>query len=154
MALFALLPSLTWATDVYFYSASNSEPVKSATGVQRIELTTTGVNIVTTDGKSTAVSAADFDYVTFRKKVSDGIGSLKASSDEGIVFSLGSDVVRLASAEPFASVEVFDESGRKVAQGRAGETRAEVSLSALGNGLYVVKAVAGGKTAVKKIVKK
>lgn len=154
MALLALLPAMTWATDVYFYSASNPNPAKSVTDVQRIEFNQTGVNVVTTDGKSTPVSAMDFDYVMFRGKVANGIGSVKASSDQGVVFSISSDAVRLASSEPFSSVELFDEDGRKVAKGKVDGTRASLSLASLGNGLYVVKAVADGKAAVKKIVKK
>ena len=155
MALLTLLPAMHgWAADVYFYSASNSQSVESVKGVQRIEFTTTGVNVVTTDGKTIPVSASNFDYVLFREKTTTGISSIKASSDEGIVFSISSDAVSLASSEQFSSVELFDEGGRKVAKGKVDGTRASLSLASIGNGIYVVKAVAGGKTAVKKIVKK
>lgn len=151
-ALLTLLPAMTWAADVYFYNASN-EKVTSATKVQRIEFTATGVNVVTTDGKTIPVSASDFDYVMFRDKTT-GIGSVKTSSDQGIVFSINSDAVRLTSEKPFSSVELIDESGRKVAQGKVDGTQASISLASIDNGIYVVKAVAGGKTSVKKIVKK
>lgn len=152
-ALLILLPAMTWAADVYFYNAANAK-VASATKVQRIEFTSTGVNVVTTDGKTIPVSASNFDYVLFREKTTTGISSIKASSDEGIVFSISSDAVSLASSEQFSSVELFDEGGRKVAKGKVDGTRASLSLASIGNGIYVVKAVAGGKTAVKKIVKK
>ena len=151
-ALLILLPAMTWAADVYFYNAANAK-VASATKVQRIEFTSTGVNVVTTDGKTIPVSASNFDYVMFRDKTT-GIGSVKTSSDQGIVFSINSDAVRLTSEKPFSSVELIDESGRKVAQGKVDGTQASISLASIDNGIYVVKAVAGGKTAVKKIVKK
>ena len=151
-ALLTLLPAMTWAADVYFYNAANAK-VASATKVQRIEFTSTGVNVVTTDGKTIPVSASNFDYVMFRDKTT-GIGSVKTSSDQGIVFSINSDAVRLTSEKPFSSVELIDESGRKVAQGKVDGTQASISLASIDNGIYVVKAVAGGKTAVKKIVKK
>ena len=151
-ALLTLLPAMTWAADVYFYNAANAK-VASATKVQRIEFTTTGVIVVTTDGKTIPVSASNFDYVMFRDKTT-GIGSVKTSSDQGIVFSINSDAVRLTSEKPFSSVELIDESGRKVAQGKVDGTQASISLASIDNGIYVVKAVAGGKTAVKKIVKK
>ena len=154
MALLTLLPAMHgWAADVYFYSASNSQSVESVKGVQRIEFTPTGVNVVTTDGKTIPVSASNFDYVMFRDKTT-GIGSVKTSSDQGIVFSINSDAVRLTSEKPFSSVELIDESGRKVAQGKVDGTQASISLASIDNGIYVVKAVAGSKTSVKKIVKK
>lgn len=152
-AAMALIPALASAQSVYAYKDGSGQAVAKASNVHRIEFTDAGINLVGDSAKATNIALADVDYLLFYEKapVTTAIGAIGTSA-AGIAFDGQSIAVN--SAEPISSVTILSTDGTEFASFKPETNSVAVPATSLPTGVYIVKAVAGGKTTVSKILVK
>ena len=154
-ALFAALPATSsWATDVYFYNAQSQSPQTAKTDVRRLTFSPYGVTVVFDDGrKMEYVKKQDFDYFMFRDRTATGIGTVSATGDN-VRFGFDGSSLCVVSDKAIARVDVYSVNGQKIASSVGNGNEAQLWLGGSPSGVYVVRALAGGKANVRKIVKR
>lgn len=149
----ALMPVLASAQDVYAYKAGSDAAVDSAKAVTRIEFTSAGINLVADTVTAATVALDNVDYLLFYKKepahTATAIASIGKSA-AGITFD-GQNIT-VSADEPLTSVDIYSAGGSQYLSTAPGQPVATVSAELLPAGVYIVKAIAGGKATVSKIL--
>ncbi len=130
------------AFDVNFYAGDSATPFRTIENATRVNFGAESTAVVTIGGESVATENANFTYMTFTN--TSGIVDVVAGNGIAIAFD-GATV----TADGAELIEVINVGGVVVAKAATGRC----DVASLASGVYIVRVVANGETAVKRILK-
>ena len=156
MLLLALSVTAATPKSVVIHTADGGTKAYSISGIRKITFDSTKDGSLKIYPKNGLI-AYTYSYTNMQKGVfssQSGIEELvEAETDLNIIYNSGTQTVNILSSNAIDDVQVYDVRGRLVLVANPGDTTAEISISGLSKGLYIVKAVSAGSVVTEKIVK-
>ena len=158
VSIFCLSPSMAFAADgdnMYVHLKSSSTPVRFALdNLDKITFSSTAMSVWTSQTQKSEYAYTNVKQLTFSETGPSGIELPETAAKQmGISYDRQTLLLSVWADEPIAHVAVYDLQGRIVTSQKANGLEAQLSLASIPQGVYIVRAVIGGKGVSKKIVK-
>lgn len=145
MTLFGVLASNAAEKAVVVISADGSQRQELLSDVDKIEIGTEALTLVTIGGETSTVPYSDLDRILVGAEYS-AIKEITTPSDIAVWPTTTSDRVNISGLAPGSPITVFALNGTQVLAVKASESLTSISLAGLPAGIYILTV---DKTAVK-----
>ncbi|MDR1739483.1 MAG: T9SS type A sorting domain-containing protein [Bacteroidales bacterium] len=141
---------------LYIYKTDGSKEVILLNNLERLNFSTTEMQIVPKSGNTTTIEIVDISVIMPAEKIQVNImKKIQANEDLKIYPNPTSSTINIESAESLSSITLFDGQGKKVLQKRnINSTQTIIDISSLSNGAYIMQVRMTKETITKKIIKK
>lgn len=154
LPLLLFLPCVSsWGFDAYFYNSTDNRPAHIAQGAVSIAFNSTTTVVRRPNFADAEIDNSDFNHMLFRDKSTSGVSAVAGAGD-AIRVSLSGDMLHVSAPGPIDGVFLSSVSGMEIFTRSSAGAALSVDMSALAQGVYIVRVLSCGQTVVTKVVKK
>ncbi len=151
--LLSLPQARVWGIDVYCYNASSAVPVASLTGVQKLIPDAQTLTAVLYDGSQSTVSMENVDNLRFYDTTLTKLDETSGPAKGQVSCVCRGDMLYVTANSDISKIEMYSNGGQKAMTLSCSGTQKGVSISALQDGVYIVKVTTAEDVYINKIIK-